>query len=76
MLPGIIRVYNTIKMFLNCQMKLQSGRNIIIGVKFEILLLKTNAWVEMNSSITIVLEKRKDTVKLTTQKPLIFDLRL
>lgn len=48
---------------------------MIIWEKFEILFLKTNSIVEMNSSKTIVLEKRKDTAKLTTQKPLIFHLR-
>lgn len=56
-------------------MKLQSGPNMIIEMKFEIIFLKSNARVEMNSSKTTVLEKRKDTAKLTTQKPLIVHLR-
>lgn len=39
---------------------------MVVKLKFEILFLKTNAGVEVNSSKTIVLEKRKDTAKLTT----------
>ena len=57
---------NTIKMFLCCQMKLQSGPNMVVELTFEILFLKTNAGVEVNSSKTIVLEMREDTEKLTT----------
>ena len=39
---------------------------MVVELTFEILFLKTNAGVEVNSSKTIVLEMREDTEKLTT----------